>query len=264
MSKIRIFVEEVILNQSKQFLKTELKIIGNNFDYLTKVMRLKINDLFFVFNGLDGEFEAKIINIEKKFLQASIIKKTSNLTATSKITIAFALIKNVRIDFIASKATELGVAKFQPLTTERTIVNKINYDRFKANVKEACEQCGRNDFPQISSLKTLEKFLQENSLNKIYILCDESGNAQKSSFVLSEIAKNLQKNNSTQETEFIIIVGPEGGFTEKEFNKIYQLGNSYNISMGPRILRSDTAIISAITLVQEFLGDFNLKPNFIY
>lgn len=262
MLKIRIFIEDLILNQSKQFLKTELKIIGNNFDYLTKVMRLRVNDCFVVFNGKDGEFEAKITNIEKKSLQALITRKIRDLTISSNITLAFALVKNVRIDFIATKATELGVAKFQPIITDRTIVDKINYDRFKANIKEACEQCRRNDFPEIAIVKTLEKFLCEDDKNRLYILCDESGKGEKSSLILSKIAENLQNNNLINKIEFVLIIGPEGGFTEKEFNRIYQLNNSYSISMGPRILRSDTAIISALTLVQEFLGDFNLKPNF--
>jgi 16S rRNA (uracil1498-N3)-methyltransferase len=104
--------------------------------------------------------------------------------------------------------------------------------------------------------------LYEDGQNRIYILCDESGKGEKSSIILSKIAENLQNNNLINKIEFVVIIGPEGGFTEKEFNRIYQLNNSYSISMGPRILRSDTAIISALTLIQEFLGDFNLKPNF--
>jgi 16S rRNA (uracil1498-N3)-methyltransferase len=163
--------------------------------------------------------------------------------------LAFALIKNVRIDFVAAKATELGVAKFQPILTQRTIVDKINVERFKANIKEACEQCERNDFPQVLDLKKLNKILTDKSAqDKIFILCDESGEALKASEVLRKIAKTNK--------EIVILIGPEGGFSEDEFLQMRVLKNLFAISLGPRILRADTAMISALTLVQEFLGDF--------
>ena len=168
---------------------------------------------------------------------------------------AFAPVKNVRIDFVASKASELGVRNFQPIITHRTIVDKINEERFKANIKEACEQCGRNDFPQIFAIKKLDNLLKENLENKILILCDESGNGKKASEIFPKI---LPKNDQ----EIIIFIGPEGGFSKEELTKFYSLKNCFLLNLGPRILRADTAIISALTLVQEFLGDFNLKANF--
>lgn len=249
MRKIRLYIEEKKLHEG-----LKIKIQGNDFDYLTKVMRKKNGDQFLVFNGFDGEFAASIASIEKKFLTAEIVEKISDLKKVPNITLAFAPVKNVRIDFVATKSTELGVASFQPILTKHTIVDKINLERFKANVKEACEQCERNDFAQVFEIKKLDKFLQENSEQKIFILCDESGNGEKASEVLSKI--------SAQNREIVILVGPEGGFSKDEFEKLRQLKNLYAIGLGPRILRADTAIISALTLVQEFLGDFNRKPNF--
>ncbi len=241
MKKIRLFIPEKNLDRG-----TRIKLCGNDFEYLTKVMRQKITDRFFIFNGVEGEFVAQITDIEKKSLSAEVGEKISELKKVPNVTLAFALIKNVRIDFVAEKATELGVARFQPILTQRTIVDKINLERFSANVKEACEQCERNDFPEIFPLKKLEKFLSEEGIKKkILILCDESGQGAKASEVLSKI--------NVAEKEIVILIGPEGGFSESEFAKMRQLKNLFAISLGPRILRADTAMISALTLVQEFL-----------
>lgn len=251
MKKIRLFAEEKNLQRAQK-----VKILAGDFDYLTKVMRQKIGDKIFLFNGCDGEFLAEISEIEKKFLTLEILEKIYDLKKVPNITLAFAPVKNVRIDFVAAKATELGVARFQPILTQRTIVDKINSERFKANVKEACEQCERNDFPEISEIKKLDKILDERG--KIFILCDESGRGEKA----SEIFPKIIATEPLPYSEIVILIGPEGGFSEQEFQKMRGLQNLYSLNLGPRILRSDTAIISAITLVQEFFGDFNLKPKF--
>lgn len=241
MRKIRLFVKENNLRPG-----VAVKLCDNDFDYLTKVMRQKIGDVFYIFNGVDGEFAAQIKTIEKKNLIAEIGEKIGELQKSSNITLAFALIKNTRIDFIAEKATELGVARFQPLITQHTIVDKINLDRFGANVKEACEQCERNDFPEIFAPKKLSKFLEEKEIeNKILILCDESGQGLKASEILPKI--------NHQEKEIVILVGPEGGFSAEEFLKMRALKNLFAISLGPRILRADTAVISALALVSELI-----------
>ncbi len=250
MKKIRLFIDEKNLHSG-----AKIKIENGDFDYLTKVMRQKISDQFAIFNGINGEFIAEIFSIEKKFLLAEIKEKISDLKKVPNITLAFAPVKNVRIDFVAAKATELGIARFQPILTQHTIVDKINLERFKANAKEACEQCERNDFPEIFPPKKLEKFLSEKeSAERIFILCDESGEGLKASEVLPKF--------SATQKEIVILIGPEGGFSREEFSKMRTVKNLYSISLGPRILRSDTAIISALTLVQEFCGDFNFKPKF--
>ncbi len=247
MKKIRLFISENNLQRG-----ATIKLCDNDFDYLIKVMRQKVGDRFFVFNGVDGEFAAEIVSVEKKYLTAEISEKISELKKAPNITLAFAPIKNVRIDFVAEKATEMGVARFQPILTQRTIVDKINLERFRANAKEACEQCERNDFPEIFPPKKLEKFLNEEEVKeKILILCDESGQGAKASVILP----TLRQAQRDKGAEIVILIGPEGGFSESEFAKMRQLKNVFSISLGPRILRADTAMISALTLVQEFLGD---------
>ena len=222
-----------------------ITIKGNNFDYLIKVMRRNVLDQLLVFNGKDGEFLAKITDISKKSCDIAVAKKTRTHKDTSNITLAFAPVKNVRIDFVASKATEMGVNNFQPIVTKRTIVNKVNNERFAANIKEACEQCGRVDMPKLQNIIKLETYLKQINDQTILILCDESGRAKKASIVLGQINFDIKK-------EVIIFIGPEGGFDQREFDIFYQKNNLNAISLGKRILRSDTAIISALALVNEF------------
>lgn len=251
--KIRLYLNYRFENNN--ILNHKLQIANNDFNYLISVMRQKVGDKIIFFNGIDGDFLATITDIHKKFLTIEINKKINNLKAVPNITLAFALIKNIKIDLIATKACELGVKNFQPIITQRTIIDKINLERFKANIKEACEQCGRNDMPTIFNPQKLKILLQNDFSNKIIILCDESGSGLQAKEILPKINYNSNQ-------EIIIFTGPEGGFSAEEFQNFYNLQNCYALNLGPRILRADTAIISALTLVQEFLGDFNLKANF--
>jgi 16S rRNA (uracil1498-N3)-methyltransferase len=245
MPKIRLFINE---NNLETDFST--KIEGSDFEYLTKVMRVKNNDEIIVFNGKNGNFLAKITEISKKNLEISLKTQIREQDLSSNITLAFALIKNVRIDFIAQKATELGVSSFQPIITQRTIVDKINEDRFKANIKEACEQCETNFIPQILPMQKLNKLLEDKALgSKILLLCDESGNGKKAREILPEIAKKRAPNQ-----EIIVFIGPEGGFSQAEFEKFRTFPNLYSLSLGKRILRADTAALSALTLVCEFFN----------
>jgi 16S rRNA (uracil1498-N3)-methyltransferase len=247
MRKIRLF-----LNVEKLDKGNQIKVFEGDFDYLTKVMRQKIGDKIFVFNGVCGEFLSEIIAIEKKSLSLEIKERVGDLKKAPNISLAFALLKNVGIDFIAKKGVELGVSRFQPLLTQHSVVDKINEKRFLANVKEGLEQCERNDFAQLREVKKLEKYLSGENEDKIFILCDESGKALKASVELLKI-KNDETNSSR---EIVVIIGPEGGFSESEFAFMRAQKNLHAISLGPRILKADTAIVAALTLVQEFLGDW--------
>jgi 16S rRNA (uracil1498-N3)-methyltransferase len=248
MKKIRLY-----LNITKIQADLTTNIANNDFCYLIKVMRKKLGDKILVFNGIDGLWLAQLTGIEKKHCQITIIAQITEQYYPPKITLAFAPVKNARIDFVATTATELGTTKFQPIITNNTIVDKINLERFSANIKEAAEQCQRLDLPPILKPIKLTHLLKNLTQNQLLILCDESGNGKKASDILPKI-------NSINQ-EIIIITGPEGGFSTAEFAQFNQLTNIHKINLGPRILRADTAIISALTLVQEFLGDFNLKPN---
>ena len=241
MRKTRLFIATKPLNTGLQ-----VKIADNDFDYLAKVMRKKAGDEVFVFNGEDGEWLAEILVIEKKNLTLNIKNQVAKQAKSSAVTLAFAPVKNVRIDFVAAKATEMGVGKFAPIITQHSVVDKLNEERFAANIKEACEQCERNDFPTLEKIKKLEKFLSEAGKEKILILCDESGQGAKASTLLPKIFTNNKQ-------EVIILIGPEGGFSKEEYAMMRQIQNLHSMSLGERILRSDTAIIAALALVNEFL-----------
>lgn len=250
MKHIRLLIESPLIKPN-----SIIEINDNDFNYLVNVMRKKIGEELLVFNGVDGQWLAQIIEVNKKNCLLKIISQNKTQYTPPKITLAFAPVKNIRIDFIASKATELGITKFQPILTQHTIVDKVNLERFKANIKEAAEQCERLDLPAIFEPMKLNSFLKKPKENQILILCDESGNGKKASEVLPKI-------QTSNQSEIIILIGPEGGFSKTEFEQLDQTDNLHKITLGPRILRADTAIIAAITLVQEFLGDFDLKPNF--
>lgn len=255
MRKTRLAINTQPLN-----INNEIRIEDGDFEYLIKVMRKKIGDEIYVFNGNDGEFIAKISAIEKRHLIILITKQISTQEPESPIILAFAPVKNIRIDFVATKATEMGVGKFLPIITNHSVVDKINEERFKANIKEACEQCERNTIPQLLPIKKLSKLLQEEGVfdsksenkssdkEKILILCDESKQGSKASIILPKIFANKKS-----QQEIIVLIGPEGGFSKEEFTLMHQIKNLHSISLGKRILRSDTAIISALALVQEFL-----------
>ncbi len=251
MRRIRLFNSQYPMKSGQI-----ISFVGNDFNYLTRVMRQKVADEFLLFNGQDGEFLVKIITINKRDCLTEVIEKTKDQYLPPKITLAFSLIKALHIDFIGQKATELGVTSFQPIITDNTIVNKINFDRFQSNLKEAAEQCERLDLPSIGQTSKLDNFLKNLTPKQILIWCDESGNGQQAKQVLQKI------NYPSDDQEIIILTGPEGGFSKNELQKLANLKNSYAINLGPRILRADTACIAAITLVQELIGDFNLKCRF--
>jgi len=223
-----------------------IKIEGQDFIYINNVLRLKIKDKISLFNGIDGEFLSQIENINKKNLTLKIVERTSIFKKPHNITLAFSIIKGKNLEFIAEKATELGVSKFQPLITDHSITENFNQTRFFANVKEASEQSKRVDIPEIILPKKIKNWLQELDFsNKIIIFCNEIGGAS-----FKEIAN---KNNYYNFNEIIIIIGPEGGFSNSEFSLIDNIEQINQISLGNQILRSETAVIASIVLAKEFL-----------
>lgn len=240
MSKIRLF-----LNHPKIIINQTFKINGKDFLYLVKVMRQKNNSIILVFNAIDGEFEANIIDIRKKDLEIKIIKKIREIEILPKITLAFAPVKNVRIDFVASKACEMGVTNFSPIITKRTIVKKINQERFMANIKEAIEQCNRNDMATLQQIASLSNFLANCHQDQLIILCDETISKPK-------IKEILQENKNYN--EIILLIGPEGGFAPEELQMMRKINNLHPVTLGPTILRADTAIIAALALIKDASG----------
>ena len=247
---IRIF-----LNLDKIYQDKIIEIKDKDFFYLKNVMRVKTSDKINIFNGQDGDFLGEIVNTAKKKCQILIKKQIKEQYFPPKISLAFSIVKNHTLESIAKRGMEMGVTKFIPITTKRSFINKFNKEKFLINIKEGSEQSERNDIAKIKKLQNLNDFLEEYLDNqRILILCDESGTSEKANDILQKI--------NSKNKEVIILIGPEGGFSNDELDLI-KSKNIYSISLGPRILRVDTAMISALTLVQESFGDWSLVKNTI-
>ena len=235
MSKIRIYSEKNLRFSSL------LKIDDSNFHYIKNVMRLKKDDYFNIFNDKDGEFNCKIIEINKKDLKIQIENQVQppeneHLNDTELI---FTPIRHQRLDFLIEKATELGITQLSPIITQNTSVKDINIERIQTIAKEASEQSRRLSIPQVNSLSTfLKKISTFDFKNRTLIFLDERQSINQNT---TEILKKYK------DAPISFLIGPEGGFDKSEF-EIIEKTPAIGISLGKLILRAETAGISIISL----------------
>ena len=238
MNKIRLFVDHTL---------GEAQSVPLNKDqahYIFSVMRKSIGETILIFDGNNGEWEASIEEISKKSGVLFCIKQTKPQIMPPDLWLFFSPLKKVRTDFIVEKATELGVAKIIPVQTEHTNADRVNLSRLSAHAIEAAEQCGGTYIPKIEELQKINEVLENFPPDRRLLFCDEKLQA-------SEVnLENLKKG------KWAILVGPEGGFSEIERNYLKGLKFTFSISLGPRILRADTAAVTAISLWQNYLGDW--------
>ena len=238
MNKIRLFVDHTL---------GEAQSVPLNKDqahYIFSVMRKSIGETILIFDGNNGEWEASIEEISKKSGVLFCIKQTKPQIMPPDLWLFFSPLKKVRTDFIVEKATELGVAKIIPVQTEHTNADRIKLTRLSAHAIEAAEQCGGTYIPKIEELQKINEVLENFPPDRRLLFCDEKLQA-------SEVnLENLKKG------KWAILVGPEGGFSEIERNYLKGLKFTFSISLGPRILRADTAAVTAISLWQNYLGDW--------
>ena len=238
MNKIRLFVDHTL---------GEAQSVPLNKDqahYIFSVMRKSIGETILIFDGNNGEWEASIEEISKKSGVLFCVKQTKPQIMPPDLWLFFSPLKKVRTDFIVEKATELGVAKIIPVQTEHTNADRIKLSRLSAHAIEAAEQCGGTYIPKIEELQKINKVIENFPPDRGLIFCDEKLQA-------SEVnLENLKKG------KWAILVGPEGGFSEIERNFLKGLKFTFSISLGPRILRADTAAVTAISLWQNYLGDW--------
>jgi 16S rRNA (uracil1498-N3)-methyltransferase len=233
----RLFVEQPLE------LGATLNIAGNSAHYLLGVMRLKEGAPVKLFDNISGEYLATVARISKRDLDLTVESKLRARETTPDLWIAQALVKKDRFDWIAEKACELGVARFVPVLTARCIVDKVKDDRLSAHMIEAAEQCERTALPYISPLTKLEALLKDWPAERTLYFCDERGGAPFLEAISPEPAA--------------ILIGPEGGFTDGENASIRAHPNARPVSLGPRILRADTASISAISIWMAKNGDWS-------
>ena len=233
MSNIRLFFSDTL---SANMID---KLDKNQSHYLSKVVRVKENEVFSLFNN-EGEWEAKVLGIFKNIVEFKIIKQLRQKETTKELWLAFSPIKSNYQNFMLQKATELGVTKFLPIIFDRTVVRKINKDRIEKIVIEASEQSNRINVPTIEVAQDLNGFLKKNSMNLIF----------------TDLNSNIKKIDKSKFTDkpVCIIIGPEGDFSETEREKILSFKGVQPIKINENILRSETAVISAISIVNYVIN----------
>ena len=236
MSNVRLFfAKSLSLNLSSKLNKSQSH-------YLAKVMRVKVGESFSLFNQ-SGEWEAKINEILKGIVEFTVLKKLREKDNEKNIWLAFAPIKSNFFNFMIQKATELGVTKFVPIITDRTIVRKINYEKIEKIIIEASEQSNRIKVPKVEKTQNLNLFLENNN-NKINIIFGD----------LNTENQNLDPKIKKENKPICIIIGPEGDFTESEREQILNFKDVQSLKINNNILRTETAVISAISIVNYFLN----------
>lgn len=215
-------------------------------NYLGNVLRLKSGDSVLVFNGRDGEWRAVIAG-RKRPEQLAISAQTRPQEAPTRVRYAFAPLKHARLDYMVQKAVEMGAAALCPVLTQHTQVSRINLERMQANVIEAAEQCGILTIAAVEEPKPLDRFLHTRNANRLLVFCDEDAETDNPIEVLEAARKQT-------ETGVDVLIGPEGGFAQSERDLLMRQANVARLSLGPRILRADTAAVAALALVQAVLG----------
>ena len=227
MSNIRLFYSKSLsLNLTDKLNKSQSH-------YVSKVMRIKENEVFYLFNN-SGEWEAKILNITKSIVEFNVTKQLRQKENTKELWLAFSPIKSNYFNFMIQKATELGVTKFLPIIFERTIVRKINKDRLEKVIIEAAEQSNRITVPSIEDPQKLKSFLN-NDMDLIFTDLNTTN------------TKIDIKKLTTKPT--CVIIGPEGDFSEEEREEILKFNGVQSIKINENILRSETAVISALSII---------------
>lgn len=216
--------------------------------YLLNVMRLKDGEEVLLFNGRDGEWRASVARSGRKEAVLSVKLETRAQTPLPDIDYCFAPLKQARLDYMVQKAVEMGARRLIPVLTERTQVRKLNLERIHANIVEAAEQCGILSLAEITEPMSLEAFLA-NRGERLLVFCDER--AEESGLSPTPEIKARADAHGVS-----VLIGPEGGFGEKERAQLRAQNNSLILGLGPRILRADTAAVAALTLVQSRFGDW--------
>lgn len=238
-NRIRLYIPDALK------INATLECAPEQAHYLSNVMRQDVGDIVYVFNGIDGEFEAIISAIYKKSCILTIGKKYAPYEQSPDIMLIFTPLKKGNLDFLVPKAVELGARFLQPVITEYTNAPKIKTERLKAQIIEASEQCRRQDIPLLLETKNLLTLLQNRENSRKLFFFDETGKSP--SFY--QAIKSLNP-------PVALLIGPEGGFSQKELEILRNFPYTQGISLGKRILRAETAAVAALACWQAFCGDW--------
>jgi 16S rRNA (uracil1498-N3)-methyltransferase len=219
----------------------------NQSNYLGNVLRLAAGDAILVFNGREGEWRAEIGG-RKRPDSLTIVAQTRPQDRLPDVTYVFAPLKHARLDYMVQKAVEMGASSLQPVLTRFTQVARVNGERMRANVIEAAEQCGILSLAQVAEPLTFDRYLGQREASRLLVFCDEA----------ADVADPLQalRQERMAAGGIDILIGPEGGFAEEERAILLRQQRTLRLSLGPRVLRADTAGVAALALVQAVLGDW--------
>lgn len=234
----RLFVESPLADS------IELSVSGPQAHYLISVMRMKIGSPIKLFDSISGEWLAEVAIIGKRDLILRVTGQLRAREAVPDIWLLAAPIKKARIDLVAEKACELGVARYQPVITRRTVIERLNMDRLRSHMVEAAEQCGRTILPDMAEPIKLAALLRAWPTERILYFADESG------------GEPFANAAAARQGPAAILIGPEGGFDDEERTAIRAHPQSVPISLGPRILRAETAAIAALSIWMASAGDW--------
>ena len=222
----------------------ELPIVGPQAHYLISVMRMKQGAPVKLFDNVSGEWLAEVAMIGKRDLILSVNGRLRDREDVPDIWLLAAPIKKARIDLVAEKACELGVARYQPVITRRTVIERLNLERLRSHMVEAAEQCGRTALPELAEPVKLAALLKSWPAERTLFFADEGGGEPFAGVAAAHLGPAA------------ILIGPEGGFDDEERAMIRALPQSVSISLGPRILRAETAAIAALSIWMGSAGDW--------
>lgn len=238
MARIRLFIDHPL------GAGQPVPLDGDQAHYLSGVMRLAPGDLIEVFNGRDGAWSARLVAASKRGGSLDVLEQVAPQRDPPDLWLLFAPIKKARTDFIVEKAAEMGAARIQPVQTDHTNSDRIRQDRLQAHAVEAAEQCGGTFVPPVADLVPMSRLLDGWDASRRILWADEA------------MAGPSQTLAGLPRGPWAILIGPEGGFSEAERGRLSSLPYVSRISLGPRILRADTAAVAALALWQAALGDW--------
>ena len=242
--KSRLFVDAALERD------VTVRLGRDQSNYLGNVLRLRAGDSILVFNGRDGEWLASITG-RKRPDGLEIATQTRKQDRLPELAYVFAPLKHARLDYMVQKAVEMGVSSLQPVLTRFTQVARVNSERMRANVIEAAEQCGILSVAEVAEPVAFDRFLERRNSGRLLVFCDEA----------AEVANPLSSLKGGKAAEGIdVLIGPEGGFAEEERAVLVRQPHILRLSLGPRVLRADTAGVAALALVQAALGDWSGHP----
>lgn len=244
-AKARLYVEEDLGSA------VTVGLAAAQAHYLRHVLRLGSGDVVALFNGRDGEWHARIDGFGRGWCSLVVETQTRQQGTEPDIWLMFAPIKRARLDFLVQKAVELGASRLQPVMTRYTDVKRVNVERLRANVAEAAEQCERTTLPTVGEALPLSAVLADWSAERRILLCAETGPARPIHDVLTATE------TAGPAAGWAILTGPEGGFEASELDALGKLPFVTAVSLGPRILRAETAALSALVCWQSVLGDWH-------